>query len=49
VPRTRPFAYRHGITPQIREAFATVFDRSAEALGMEWVTDVAQNITKGER
>jgi hypothetical protein len=25
------------------------FDRSAEALGMEWVSDVAQNIAKGER
>ena len=43
------FANRQVITHQIREAFATVFGRSAEALGMELVYDVAHNITKVER
>jgi tRNA-splicing ligase RtcB len=43
------FANRQVITHQIREAFATVFGRSAEALGMELVYDVAHNIAKIER
>jgi tRNA-splicing ligase RtcB len=43
------FANRQIITHQIREAFATVFGRSAEALGMELVYDVAHNIAKVER
>jgi tRNA-splicing ligase RtcB len=43
------FANRQVITHQIREAFATVFDRSAEALGMELVYDVGHNIAKIER
>ena len=43
------FANRQVITHQIREAFATVFDRSAEELGMELVYDVAHNIAKVER
>ncbi len=43
------FANRQVITHQIREAFATVFGRSAEALGMELVYDVAHNIAKVER
>ena len=43
------FADRQVITHQIREAFATVFGRSAEALGMELVYDVAHNIAKVER
>jgi tRNA-splicing ligase RtcB len=43
------FANRQVITHQIREAFATVFDQSAESLGMELVYDVAHNIAKVER
>jgi tRNA-splicing ligase RtcB (3'-phosphate/5'-hydroxy nucleic acid ligase) len=43
------FANRQVITHQIREAFVTVFDRSAEALGMELVYDVGHNIAKIER
>jgi tRNA-splicing ligase RtcB len=43
------FANRQVITNQIREAFATVFGQSAEALGMELVYDVAHNIAKVER
>lgn len=43
------FANRQVITHQIREAFAMVFDRSAEALGMELVYDVGHNIAKIER
>ena len=43
------FANRQVITHQIREAFAAVFGRSAEALGMELVYDVGHNIAKIER
>lgn len=43
------FANRQVITHQVREAFTTVFGRSAEALGMELVYDVAHNIAKVER
>ncbi len=43
------FANRQVIMHQVREAFATVFGRSAEALGMELVYDVAHNIAKVER
>jgi tRNA-splicing ligase RtcB (3'-phosphate/5'-hydroxy nucleic acid ligase) len=43
------FANRQVITHQIREAFEAVFDRSAEALGMELVYDVGHNIAKIER
>jgi len=43
------FANRQVITHQIREGFATVFGRSAEAMGMELVYDVAHNIAKVER
>ncbi len=43
------FANRQVITHQIREAFATVFGRSAEDLGMELVYDVGHNIAKVER
>jgi tRNA-splicing ligase RtcB len=43
------FANRQVITHQIREAFATVFGHSAEALGMDLVYDVAHNIAKVER
>ncbi len=43
------FANRQVITHQIRSAFAQVFDRSAEELGMELVYDVAHNIAKVER
>jgi tRNA-splicing ligase RtcB (3'-phosphate/5'-hydroxy nucleic acid ligase) len=43
------FANRQVITHQIREAFARVFGRSAEELGMELVYDVAHNIAKVER
>jgi tRNA-splicing ligase RtcB len=46
---SRAFAKRQVMTPQIREAFVTVFGRSTEALGMEWVYDVAHNLTKVER
>jgi tRNA-splicing ligase RtcB (3'-phosphate/5'-hydroxy nucleic acid ligase) len=42
------FANRQVITHQIREAFATVFGRPAEALGMELVYDVAHNIAEVE-
>lgn len=43
------FANRQVITHQIREAFASVFGRPAEGLGMEVVYDVAHNIAKVER
>lgn len=43
------FANRQVITHRIREAFAAVFGRSAEELGMELVYDVAHNIAKVER
>ncbi len=43
------FANRQAITHQIREAFAVVFGRSPEELGMEVVYDVAHNIAKVER
>jgi tRNA-splicing ligase RtcB len=43
------FANRQVITHQIREAFAAVFEKSAEELGMELVYDVAHNIAKVER
>jgi tRNA-splicing ligase RtcB (3'-phosphate/5'-hydroxy nucleic acid ligase) len=43
------FANRQIITHQIREAFAAVFGKSAEELGMELVYDVAHNIAKVER
>lgn len=43
------FANRQVITHQIREAFSTVFEQSAETLGMEIVYDVAHNIAKVER
>jgi len=43
------FANRQVITHQIREAFAAVFGRSAEELGMDLVYDVAHNIAKVER
>ena len=43
------FANRQVITHQIRSAFAQVFGRSAEELGMELVYDVAHNIAKVER
>jgi tRNA-splicing ligase RtcB len=43
------FANRQVITHQIRDAFARVFGRSAEELGMELVYDVAHNIAKVER
>jgi len=43
------FANRQIITHQIREAFSTVFGRSAEEMGMELVYDVAHNIAKVER
>jgi tRNA-splicing ligase RtcB len=43
------FANRQAITHQIREAFSTVFGRSAEELGMEIIYDVAHNIAKVER
>lgn len=43
------FANRQVITHQIREAFSTVFGRSAEDMGMELVYDVAHNIAKVER
>ncbi len=43
------FANRQVITHQIRGAFAHVFGRSAEELGMELVYDVAHNIAKVER
>ncbi|WP_447976861.1 RtcB family protein [Candidatus Nitrospira bockiana] len=43
------FANRQVITHRIREAFASVFGRSAEELGMHLVYDVAHNIAKVER
>ena len=43
------FANRQVITHQIRDAFARVFGRSAEELGMHLVYDVAHNIAKVER
>jgi tRNA-splicing ligase RtcB (3'-phosphate/5'-hydroxy nucleic acid ligase) len=43
------FANRQVITHQVRKAFAAVFGRSAEELGMELVYDVAHNIAKVER
>jgi tRNA-splicing ligase RtcB len=43
------FANRQVITHQIREAFAAVFGKSAEELGMHIVYDVAHNIAKVER
>ncbi|HET9846238.1 MAG TPA: RtcB family protein [Nitrospira sp.] len=43
------FANRQVITHSVREAFAAVFARSAEELGMEVVYDVAHNIAKVER
>lgn len=43
------FANRQVITHQIREAFQSVFNRSADALGMHLVYDVAHNIAKVER
>lgn len=43
------FANRQVITHQIREAFAAIFGRSAEEMGMELVYDVAHNIAKVER
>lgn len=43
------FANRQVITHSIREAFASVFDQSAEELGMRLVYDVAHNIAKVER
>ncbi|TAJ25689.1 MAG: RtcB family protein [Nitrospirae bacterium] len=43
------FANRQVITHRIREAFATVFGRSAEELGMHIIYDVAHNIAKVER
>lgn len=43
------FANRQVITHQIREAFAAVFGRSGEELGMELVYDVAHYIAKVER
>ena len=43
------FANRQVITHHVREAFASVFGRSAEELGMELVYDVAHNIAKVER
>ncbi|MGQ0810744.1 MAG: intein-containing RctB family protein [Nitrospiraceae bacterium] len=43
------FANRQVITHQVREAFASVFGRSGEELGMELVYDVAHNIAKVER
>ena len=42
------FANRQIITHRIREAFSTVFQTSAESLGMELVYDVAHNIAKVE-
>ena len=43
------FANRQVITHRIREAFAAVFGKSAEEMGMELVYDVAHNIAKVER
>jgi tRNA-splicing ligase RtcB (3'-phosphate/5'-hydroxy nucleic acid ligase) len=43
------FANRQVITHHVREAFAAIFGRSPEELGMELVYDVAHNIAKVER
>ncbi|MEW6543596.1 MAG: RtcB family protein [Nitrospirota bacterium] len=43
------FANRQIITHQIREAFRTVFGKSAEEMGLQIVYDVAHNIAKVER
>ncbi len=43
------FANRQVITHRIREAFTSVFGKSAEELGMEVIYDVAHNIAKVER
>jgi len=43
------FANRQVITHHVRQAFALVFGRSSEELGMELVYDVAHNIAKVER
>jgi len=43
------FANRQVITHHIRESFATVFESSAEELGMHLIYDVAHNIAKVER
>ncbi|MGQ0665890.1 MAG: RtcB family protein [Nitrospiraceae bacterium] len=43
------FANRQVITHRIREAFAAVFGKSAEEMGMELVYDVAHNIAKVEQ
>ena len=42
------FANRQVITHHVREAFAAVFGRSAEELGMELIYDVAHNVAKVE-
>ncbi len=43
------FANRQVITHQIRSAFESIFEQSAESLGMDIVYDVAHNIAKVER
>ena len=43
------FANRQAITYKIREAFAKIFKRGAESLGMNLIYDVAHNIAKIER
>jgi tRNA-splicing ligase RtcB len=43
------FANRQVITHRIREAFSEVFGKSAEALGMHIIYDVAHNIAKIEK
>jgi tRNA-splicing ligase RtcB len=43
------FANRQVITHRVREAFAAVFEKSAEEMGMDLVYDVAHNIAKVER
>ncbi len=43
------FANRQVITHQIRKVFSQVFGKSAEALGMKLVYDVAHNIAKLEK
>jgi tRNA-splicing ligase RtcB len=43
------FANRQVILHRIREVFCQVFERSADALGLEQVYDVAHNIAKLER
>ena len=42
------FANRQVITHRIREVFSSIFQRSAESMGMEIVYDVAHNIAKIE-